>query len=164
MARFVFARAWPSAPTVQAVGELHAAELAFEHAARRVDWHGAQQFALLDARVALGAVAKGRSSTWPFLRILRRVAALRGAVFLRPCPFFFFFRCCRLLPARLGALRRRSIAKTYENAYEITKNDPKNAIKALERLETRSLRSNAARFARSPSLRRLASLVASKPQ
>ena len=58
--RVVFARAWPSAPMVQAVGELHAAELAFEYAARRVDWHGAQQLALLDARAALGAVARAR--------------------------------------------------------------------------------------------------------
>ena len=60
--RVVFARPWPSAPMVQAVGELHSVELAFEYAARRVDWHGAQQLALLDARAALGAVAKGRSS------------------------------------------------------------------------------------------------------
>ena len=71
---------------VQAVGELHAAELAFEYAARRVDWHGAQQLALLDARAALGAVAKGRSSAWPFLRILRRVAALSFATGLQWCP------------------------------------------------------------------------------
>ena len=41
---------------------------------------------LLDACEALGALAKGRSSAWPFLRILRRVAALSIATGLEFCP------------------------------------------------------------------------------
>ena len=84
--RTCFAHAWRSGAMVQAVGELHAAELACEYAARRVDLHGSLLLELLDARAALGALAKGRSSAWPFLRILRRVAALSFATGLEFCP------------------------------------------------------------------------------
>ena len=73
------ARPWRAGQMVQAVGELHAAELSIEMPARRLDSHGSIQVALLDARAALGAVAKGRSSAWAFLRILRRIAALAVA-------------------------------------------------------------------------------------
>ena len=41
---------------------------------------------LLDARAALGSLAKGRSSAWPFLRILRRATALLIATGLEFCP------------------------------------------------------------------------------
>ena len=81
-----FAHAWRSGGMVQAVGELHAAELACEYAARRVDLHGSLLLELLDARAALGSLAKGRSSAWPFLRILRRVTALSIATGLEFCP------------------------------------------------------------------------------
>ena len=82
----VFAHAWRSGGMVQAVGELHAAELACEYAARRVDLHGSLLLELLDARSALGALAKGRSSAWPFLRILRRVTAMSIATEIEFCP------------------------------------------------------------------------------
>ena len=81
-----FAHAWRSGGMVQAVGELHAAELACEYAARRVDLHGFLLLELLDARAALGSLAKRRSSAWPFLRILRRVTALSIATGLEFCP------------------------------------------------------------------------------
>ena len=84
--RTCFANAWRSGTMVQAVGELHAAELACEYAARRVDLHGSLMLELLDARAAIGALAKGRSSAWPFLRILRRVAALSIAKGMEFCP------------------------------------------------------------------------------
>jgi len=84
--RVGFARPWKDGSMVQAVGELHAAELSFEYAARRVDLHGTLQLALLDARAALGALAKGRSSAWSFLRILRRVTALSIATGIEWCP------------------------------------------------------------------------------
>ena len=84
--RTCFAHAWRSRGMVQAVGELHAAELACEYAARRVDLHGSLLLELLDARSALGALAKGRSSAWPFLRILRRVTALSIATGIEFCP------------------------------------------------------------------------------
>ena len=84
--RTCFANAWRSGTMVQAVGELHAAELACEYAARRVDLHGSLMLELLDARAAIGALAKGRSSAWPFLRILRRVAALFIATGMEFCP------------------------------------------------------------------------------
>ena len=84
--RICFANAWRSGTMVQAVGELHAAELACEYAARRVDLHGSLLLELLDARAAIGALAKGRSSAWPFLRIFRRVAALSIATGMEFCP------------------------------------------------------------------------------
>ena len=83
--RTLFGRQW-RAPMVQAVGELHTAELSLKYAARRVDGHGAVQLVLLDARAALGASAKGRSNAWPFLRILRRIAALQIATGIEFCP------------------------------------------------------------------------------
>ena len=64
---------------LQVVGELQAAGLALEYAAPRVGSHGAVKLILLDARAALGAIAKRRSSAWRFLRILRRLAALQIA-------------------------------------------------------------------------------------
>ena len=60
--RTCFANAWRSGTMVQAVGELHAAELACEYAIRRVDLHGFLMLELLDARAVIGALAKGRSS------------------------------------------------------------------------------------------------------
>jgi len=69
------ARPW-RVPLAQAVNEVQAAGLAAEWSARKVANHGGRQLLLLDARAALGAWAKGRSSSWPFLRVLRRVAAL----------------------------------------------------------------------------------------
>ena len=84
--RTCFAHAWRSGAMVQAVGELHAAELACEYASRQVDLHGSLVLELLDARAAIGALAKGRSSAWPFLRILRRVAALSIATGMDFCP------------------------------------------------------------------------------
>ena len=67
---------------VQAVGELHAVELAFEYGARRVDWHGTQQLALLDARAALGRIldAVGERYGWPWPVALRTAIAEARAV------------------------------------------------------------------------------------
>ena len=79
------ARPWRG-DMIQAVGELQAAELAFELSARRVSNFGCRQLALLDARSAIGAIAKGRSSAWAFLRILRRIAALSLATGIQWCP------------------------------------------------------------------------------
>ena len=62
------------------------AELSFEFAARKVHLHGSLQLALLDARAAIGAIAKGRSSAWPFLCVLRRIAALSFACGIQWCP------------------------------------------------------------------------------
>ena len=58
---------------------VHAAEIAIQWSARRVDNHGSKQLLLLDARAAFGGIAKGRSSSWAFLRILRRVTTLSFA-------------------------------------------------------------------------------------
>ena len=57
--RTCFAHAWRSGAMVQAVGELHAAELACEYAARRVDLHGSIVLELLDARAAFARLQKG---------------------------------------------------------------------------------------------------------
>ena len=73
--RVVMAKAWRS-EMPRAVGEVQAAEIAFRYSAPKVDSHGCRQLVLLDARSALGALAKGRSSAFGFLRILRRVTAL----------------------------------------------------------------------------------------
>jgi len=66
----------PKVAMAQAVCELQSAALAAEWAARKIDTHGSMQLLLLDARSALGAWAKGRSSAFRFLQPLRRVAAL----------------------------------------------------------------------------------------
>ena len=84
--RGCFARPWRSGSSVQAIGELRAAEYAFEYAARKLDVHGSVQLALLDARSALAAIAKGRSSAWSFLCVLRRIAALALATGIQWCP------------------------------------------------------------------------------
>ena len=65
---------------------MRAAEYAVEYAARKLDVHGSVQLALLDARSALAAIAKGRSSSWSFLCVLRRVAALALATGIQWCP------------------------------------------------------------------------------
>jgi len=69
------ARPWRTPPLSQAVAELQAIELAVEFCARNVAHHDAQFLGLVDARSALGALAKGRSSSWQFLRVMRRIAA-----------------------------------------------------------------------------------------
>jgi hypothetical protein len=79
------ARPWKGV-VQQAAGEVQAAELGMEYAARKIDNHGTRQLCLLDARSAIGAIAKGRSSAFSFLRVLRRVAALSFASGIEWCP------------------------------------------------------------------------------
>ena len=84
--RTCFARPWRSGRLEQALGELHAAELSFEFATLQVHLRESLQLALLDARAAIGAIAKGRSSVWLFLCVLRRVAALSFVCGIQWCP------------------------------------------------------------------------------
>ena len=75
---------------MQAIGELRAAEYAFEYAVRKLDVHSSLQLApARSPRRALcagGAIARGRSSAWSFLCVLRRFAALALATGIQWCP------------------------------------------------------------------------------
>jgi integrase len=93
--RVKMARPWKG-NVQQAAGEVQAAQLGMEYAARKIDNHGSRQLCLLDARSAIGAIAKGRSSAFSFLRVLRRVAALSFASGIEWCPRWI---CSEEMPA-----------------------------------------------------------------
>ncbi len=116
------ARPWKGS-VQQAAAELQAAELGMEYAARKLDNHGSRQLFLLDARSAIGAIGKGRSSAFSFLRVLRRVAALSFASGIEWCPRWI---CGEEMPADEASRRfqpRRQRRHDWMNGQRIGESD-----------------------------------------
>ena len=93
---------------------------------RSTKHHGTRAVCLVDSKVVLGGVSKGRSSSRPLLRVLRRAAALQlaGNLLTR---LIYIPTCCNLADAPSRGVRLRSKLREASKQQRNAKNDAKKS-------------------------------------
>ena len=93
---------------------------------RSTKHHGTRAVCLVDSKVVLGGVSKGRSSSRPLLRVLRRAAALQlaGNLLTR---LIYIPTCCNPADAPSRGVRVRSKLREASKQQRNAKNDAKKS-------------------------------------